>query len=28
VIDPDRWVPTTSMAVSEWGHRWAHETDD
>lgn len=28
VIDPDRWVPTTSMAVSEWGHKWAHEADD
>ena len=28
VIDPDRWVPTTSMRVSDWGHRWAHETDD
>jgi len=28
VIDPDTWVPTTSMAVSEWGHKWAHEKDD
>ena len=27
VIDPDTWVPTTSMAVSAWGHRWAHEKD-
>ena len=28
VIDPATWVPTTSMAVSDWGHRWAHEKDD
>jgi 3,4-dihydroxy-9,10-secoandrosta-1,3,5(10)-triene-9,17-dione 4,5-dioxygenase len=28
VIDPDTWVPTTSMAVSDWGHKWAHEKDD
>lgn len=27
-IDPDRWVTTTSMTVSDWGHRWAHERDD
>lgn len=25
VIDPNSWVPTTSLAVSEWGHKWAHE---
>ena len=28
VIDPATWVATTSMAVSDWGHRWAHEKDD
>lgn len=28
VIDPDTWVPTTSMSVSDWGHKWAHEKDD
>lgn len=28
VIDPDRWVTTTSLAVSDWGHKWAHEKDD
>ena len=28
VIDPQTWVTTTSMAVSDWGHRWAHEKDD
>lgn len=28
VIDPASWVPTTSMAVSDWGHKWAHEKDD
>ena len=28
VIDPDTWVPTTSLRVSDWGHRWAHERDD
>lgn len=27
VIDPQTWVPTTSMSVSAWGHRWAHEQD-
>jgi len=27
VIDPDTWVPTTSLAVSDWGHKWAHEND-
>jgi 3,4-dihydroxy-9,10-secoandrosta-1,3,5(10)-triene-9,17-dione 4,5-dioxygenase len=27
VIDPDTWVPTTSMGVSDWGHKWAHESD-
>lgn len=25
VIDPVTWVPTTSMTVSAWGHKWAHE---
>ena len=25
VINPDSWTPTTSLAVSEWGHKWAHE---
>lgn len=25
-IDPATWVPTTSMAVSDWGHVWAHES--
>lgn len=28
IIDPDTWVPTTSLGVSDWGHRWAHEKDD
>ncbi|MNR91387.1 Iron-dependent extradiol dioxygenase [compost metagenome] len=28
VIDPATWVPTTSLAVSAWGHKWAHETED
>ena len=28
VIDPATWIPTTSLAVSAWGHRWAHETED
>jgi 3,4-dihydroxy-9,10-secoandrosta-1,3,5(10)-triene-9,17-dione 4,5-dioxygenase len=28
VIDPANWVPTTSMTVSDWGHKWAHEKDD
>jgi 3,4-dihydroxy-9,10-secoandrosta-1,3,5(10)-triene-9,17-dione 4,5-dioxygenase len=28
VIDPQTWTPTTSLAVSDWGHRWAHEKDD
>lgn len=28
VIDPDTWIPTTSMSVSDWGHKWAHEKDD
>ncbi|GLR66073.1 2,3-dihydroxybiphenyl 1,2-dioxygenase [Acidocella aquatica] len=23
-LDPANWVPTTSMAVSDWGHVWAH----
>ena len=27
VIDPATWVPTTSLAVSDWGHKWAHEQD-
>jgi 3,4-dihydroxy-9,10-secoandrosta-1,3,5(10)-triene-9,17-dione 4,5-dioxygenase len=27
VIDPARWIPTTSMTVSAWGHKWAHEQD-
>lgn len=27
VIDPATWVPTTSMTVSAWGHKWAHERD-
>ncbi|MCP3733496.1 VOC family protein [Sphingomonas sp. RP10(2022)] len=27
VIDPATWVPTTSMSVSAWGHKWAHEQD-
>lgn len=27
VIDPANWVATTSLAVSDWGHRWAHEQD-
>jgi 3,4-dihydroxy-9,10-secoandrosta-1,3,5(10)-triene-9,17-dione 4,5-dioxygenase len=28
VIDPDSWVATTSLVVSDWGHKWAHEKDD
>lgn len=28
VIDPNTWVATTSVAVSDWGHKWAHEKDD
>lgn len=28
VIDPQTWVPTTSMAVSAWGHKWAWEAED
>jgi len=28
VIDPATWVTTTSLAVSDWGHKWAHEKDD
>ncbi len=28
VIDPVTWTPTTSLAVSDWGHKWAHEKDD
>jgi 3,4-dihydroxy-9,10-secoandrosta-1,3,5(10)-triene-9,17-dione 4,5-dioxygenase len=24
-IDPDTWIPTTSLAVSDWGHVWAHQ---
>ena len=27
VVDPASWVPTTSMTVSAWGHKWAHEND-
>ena len=27
VIDPATWVPTTSLGVSDWGHKWAHEPD-
>jgi len=27
VIDPATWVATTSLAVSDWGHKWAHEQD-
>ncbi len=27
VIDPATWVPTTSMSVSDWGHKWAHESE-
>jgi 3,4-dihydroxy-9,10-secoandrosta-1,3,5(10)-triene-9,17-dione 4,5-dioxygenase len=27
VIDPATWIPTTSLAVSAWGHKWAHEQD-
>lgn len=27
VIDPASWTPTTSMTVSAWGHKWAHEQD-
>ena len=23
-IDPATWVPTTSIAVSDWGHVWSH----
>jgi 3,4-dihydroxy-9,10-secoandrosta-1,3,5(10)-triene-9,17-dione 4,5-dioxygenase len=25
-IDPDRWVATTSLPVSAWGHKWRHES--
>jgi 3,4-dihydroxy-9,10-secoandrosta-1,3,5(10)-triene-9,17-dione 4,5-dioxygenase len=28
MIDPATWVATTSLAVSDWGHKWAHEKDD
>jgi len=28
IIDPDTWIPTTSLGVSDWGHKWAHEKDD
>lgn len=28
VIDPATWIPTTSLSVSDWGHKWAHEKDD
>lgn len=28
IIDPATWVATTSMSVSDWGHKWAHEKDD
>jgi len=28
VIDPATWTATTSLAVSDWGHKWAHEKDD
>ncbi|WP_174291094.1 VOC family protein [Sphingomonas bacterium] len=28
VIDPDTWVPTTSLGISDWGHQWAHEKGD
>jgi 3,4-dihydroxy-9,10-secoandrosta-1,3,5(10)-triene-9,17-dione 4,5-dioxygenase len=28
VIDPATWIATTSLAVSDWGHKWAHEKDD
>jgi Predicted ring-cleavage extradiol dioxygenase len=27
VIDPATWVATTSLGVSDWGHKWAHEQD-
>jgi 3,4-dihydroxy-9,10-secoandrosta-1,3,5(10)-triene-9,17-dione 4,5-dioxygenase len=27
VIDPATWVTTTSLAVSDWGHKWAHESE-
>lgn len=27
VIDPATWVPTTSLSVSDWGHKWAYEND-
>ncbi|WP_176594619.1 VOC family protein [Sphingobium sp. EM0848] len=27
VIDPASWVPTTSLSVSDWGHKWAHESE-
>ena len=27
VIDPATWVPTTSLGVSDWGHKWAHESE-
>jgi len=25
LIDPAKWVPTTSMSVSDWGHVWSHQ---
>jgi 3,4-dihydroxy-9,10-secoandrosta-1,3,5(10)-triene-9,17-dione 4,5-dioxygenase len=25
IIDPRTWVTTTSLAVSDWGHVWAHQ---
>lgn len=25
VIDPETWIPTTSLAVSDWGHVWARQ---
>jgi 3,4-dihydroxy-9,10-secoandrosta-1,3,5(10)-triene-9,17-dione 4,5-dioxygenase len=28
IIDPETWIPTTSLGVSDWGHKWAHEKDD
>lgn len=28
IIDPATWVPTTSLSISDWGHKWAHEKDD
>ncbi len=27
VIDPATWVATTSLSVSDWGHKWAHESE-